>query len=436
MRKNPIFSYENSSVRDEELMERLFVYGLEHIVSVESFLYQTALPRFARQHPLIIVDYLNQTSLGDYKMMRDNRISTVFDETNPFEKWDITEFWYKYAHLLTDWGISNLGSLASQMKMTEEVAVELAIRYVETVKFSTQIPYTSVLFRLFSDEVKQTEKFKQLFDLIVTHIKYSPALLRFLYKTPDNPTDVLADEFNDYILTEVCDFLGTYKRVDTNVTDFLLSVFPYQTLLTNYVINEGILPGSKNSDFFVLKLKYSKAIPSSQKDNVEKLLKKDAEMGGLFDCIEDGSFFKYAAVLSYSLKQDEWESLLNEYPGYAEDVILITADDSFIFHPATIAELNKNPYSSQSIRYFKLNKGFDLSYNLYLIYLDCWNSLPLKYKKVVKTLMVREITDSTGVEVPAATPMNWLVDVLKATIQTDGAIKNGFPTIKNPASKV
>lgn len=423
MRKNPIFSYENISARDEELMERLFVYGLEHIVSVESFLYQTALPRFVKQHPLVIVDYLNQTSLGDYKMMRDNRISTVFDETNPFEKWDITEFWYKYAHLLTDWGISNLGSLASQMKMTEEVAVELAIRYVETVKFSTKIPYTSVLFRLFSDEVKQTEKFKQLFDLIVTRIKYSPALLRFLYKTPDNPTDVLADEFNDYILTEVCDFLGTYKRVDTNVTDFLLSVFPYQVLVRDYEVNMELLPGSKDSDFFALKLKYSKAIPSNQKDNVKRLLELDASHGGLSESIDDESFFKYAAVLSYSLKQDEWESLLNEYPGYAEDVILITADDSFIFHPATIAKLNKDPYSPQSIRYFKLNKGFDLSYNLYLIYLDCWDSLPLKYKKVVKTLMVREITNSTGVAVPAATPMNWLVDVLKATIQTDGVIK-------------
>lgn len=88
----------------------------------------------------------------------------------------------------------------------------------------------------------------------------------------------------------MCDFLGTYKRVDTNVTDFLLSVFPYQVLVRDYEVNMELLPGSKDSDFFALKLKYSKAIPSNQKDNVKRLLELDASHGGLSESIDDESF--------------------------------------------------------------------------------------------------------------------------------------------------
>ena len=418
MRKKSIFSYNSGWERDLELMHRLFANGLESIYPVESSLYKAALPRFAKRYPVDMTHFLNNYELGEYKLMVDNSVSTVYDELAPFSDWDITEYWLKESSNFKNSAIRTLDGIGQQLKMSEELALELAIRYLQVMKYSTRLPYTAIIYRLFSDEIKKTPKFQVFLDLL-TNINYQQSFLRFIHDTPDNPVDFLTEEENNDVLVSVCTFIGSYKRVSDELKDWLLSVLPYTVLLNMFNKNE-LLPGQEHSDFLSLKLRYSKAIPMEVKDVINAIIQADEYYKGLSDSVSDGSFFKYASILAHSLKEDEWKALVDEFPVYAEEIILITADDSFFFHPKTVEELNKNPFPD-SIKYFKMNDKFSLSYNLYLILLNV-ESIPSHYVKVLKRIVAKEIFKSTGIMPPEGTPMNWLMDILKANIETDGAI--------------
>lgn len=418
MRKKSIFSYDSGHERDLELMERLFAKGLESVYPVESSLYHTAIPRFAKRYPIDMTHFLNNYMLGEYKLMVDNTMSTVYDELAPFSNWDITEFWLKESSNLNNNAISTLGDIGQQLKMPEELALELSILYLTAKKYATRIPYTAVIFRLFSDEIKQSPRF-QVFLGLLSNIRFQQRLLRFIHNTPNDPVEYLADEDNNDVLVSACSFIGSYKRVSDELKDWLLSVLPYKTLLSMFTAAE-LLPGQKDADFIPLKFRYSKAIPVEVKDVVDALIQADEYRKGLSDSLADGSFFRVASVLAHSLKEDEWKALVDEFPVYAEEVILITADDAFLFHPKTIEKLNKNPFPD-SVKYFKLNEKFSLSYNLYLILLNT-EEIPSHYINVLKKIAAREIFKSTGIMPPDGTPMNWLIDILKANIETDGAI--------------